>query len=149
MGEYLSALPADRRAALGAVRDVILANLPAGYEERMIYGMIGYVVPHSLYPPGYHCDPKQPVTLAMLGSQKSHMAIYLMSVYGNETAKAWFREAWAAAGKKLDMGAACVRFKKLDDVPLKVVGQAIARVSVKEYIAAIEKVLSASKKKRR
>jgi hypothetical protein len=146
--EYLQILPADRRAAISAVRQVILANLPKGYEERMCYGMIGYVVPHSIYPAGYHCDPKLPLILACLGSQKNHMALHLMTVYGHEPTAKWFREAWEATGKKLDMGKACVRIKKLEDVPLEVVGQLFARVPVNEYIARVEKVIGASAGKR-
>jgi hypothetical protein len=143
--EYLEGLPADRREDIGAVRKVILANLPKGYEECMSYGMIGYVVPHSLYPPGYHCDPKLPLPYAILGSQKNHMALHLMTVYGDPIMEKWFRNAWSAAGKKLDMGKACVRFKKIEDVPLDVVGRLIARVPVKDYIALMEKNIGASK----
>ena len=146
--EYLQGLPADRRTAISAVRQIILANLPKGYVECMSYGMIGYVVPHSLYPAGYHCDPKLPLPYAILGSQKNHMALHLMTVYGDPATEKWFRNASAAAGKKLDMGKACVRFKKLEDVPLDVVGQIIARVPVKEYIARIEKVIGATAGKR-
>ena len=145
---YLQSLPADRRSAINAVRDVILANLPRGYEEHMCYGMIGYVVPHSLYPAGYHCDPKLPLMLASLASQKNHMALYLMCCYGDSATDKWFRQAWAAAGKKLDMGKACVRFKKIEDVPLEVVGRLIARVPVKEYIARVEAMLAAHSKTR-
>src|ERR1035437_9712168 len=116
--EYLKALPGDRPAAISVVRDVIQANLPKGFEERMNYGMIGYVVPHSLYPAGYHCDPKLPLPLACLGSQENHMAIHLMNVYGAPASEKSFRKAWQASGKMLDMGKACVRFKKLEDVPL-------------------------------
>jgi hypothetical protein len=149
VGAYLKALPPDRRAAISAVREVILANLPKGYEECVYYGMIGYVVPHSLYPAGYHCDPKLPLGLACLGSQKNYMAIHLMNVYGDPATSAWFRKAWQASGKKLDMGKACVRFKKLEDVPLDVIGQVIARTPVKKYIAAVEKSLAARGKKGR
>ena len=144
--EYLAGLPADRRATLQAVRQVILDHLPTGYEECMTYGMIGYVVPHSLYPAGYKCDPKLPLPFVNLASQKNHMALYLMSVYGDPETEQWFRKAWLAAGQKLDMGKCCVRFKRLEDVPLKVVGQIIARVPVKEYIVRIEKVFDAPKK---
>src|SRR5439155_26166007 len=125
--EYLRALPEDRRNALNAVRKVILDNLPEGYAECMQYGMVGYVVPHSLYPAGYHCKSSEPLPCAALGSQKNHMALYLMCVYGNPKTNEWFRKAYAATGKKLDMGKACVRFKKLDDLPLDVIGQVIAR----------------------
>lgn len=147
--EYLAGLPEERRAAISAVREVILANLPAGYEERMQYGMIGYVVPHSLYPAGYHCDPKQPLNFAGLGSQKNHMALYLMCVYMHEETRAWFEAAYAASGKKLDMGKACLRFKKLDDLPLDVIGQVIARVPAQAYIDRIESVLATSRARKK
>jgi len=145
--EYLRSLPEDRRRAISAVRDIILANLPKGYEECMSYGMIGYVVPHSIYLAGYHCDPKLPLPYANLASQKNHMALYLMSVYGDKPTEQWFRKAWQAAGKKLDMGKCCVRFKKLEDVSLEVIGQVIARVPVKNYVERIEKVLSEKPRK--
>jgi len=147
--EYLESLPQDRKAALSAVREVILANLPKGYQECMQYGMISYVVPHNLYPPGYHCDPSQPLMYASLGSQKNHMALYLMSAYGDSETNQWFREAYKAAGKKLDMGKACVRFRKVDDLPLEVIGQVIARTPVQAYVARVESVLSNRKPKKR
>jgi len=140
--EYLASLPPDRRTAIGAVRNVILTNLPAGYEEVMQYGMIGYVVPHSIYPAGYHCDPTKPLTYALLGSQKNHMAIYLCNVYGHKETETWFRKAFTASGKKLDMGKSCVRFKKLEQLPLEVIGQVIARTPVDKYIACIEQILN-------
>ncbi len=141
--EYVNGLPPDRKEAISAVRKVILANLPHGYEECMSYGMIGYVVPHSIYPKGYKCDPKLPLPFVNLGSQKNHMALYLMNVYGDSKTEQWFRRAWEGAGKKLDMGKACVRFKRLEDVPLEVVGQVIARTPVADYIARIESFFSA------
>ncbi len=139
--QYLADLPDDRREALQAVRAVVLKNLPKGYEEGMQYGMIGYFVPHSVYPPGYHCDPKQPLPFAGLASQKNHMSIYLMCIYGDQQHTAWFRKAWATSGKKLDMGKSCVRFKKLEDVPLKVIGEAIRRVPAKKFIDHYESVI--------
>src|SRR5262245_46375556 len=132
VAEYLASLPPDRRTAIEAVRKVILKNLDKDYEEGMQYGMIGYYVPHRIFPQGYHCDPKQPLNFAGLASQKNHMALYLMCYYNNET---WLREAWAKTGKKLDMGKACIRFKKLDDLPLEVIGEAIHRIPAKKYIA--------------
>ena len=149
VAEYLRGLPEDRRTAISAVRKVILDHLPEGYEERMQYGMISYVVPHSLYPAGYHCNPADPLAYASLGSQKNQMAIYLMCVYGDGEIAQWFRKANAAAGKKLDMGKCCVRFRKLDDLPLDVIGQVIARVPVKNYIARVERVLAQSRAKRK
>jgi hypothetical protein len=140
--EYLANLPPDRRIAIAGVRDAILTNLPKGYAETMLYGMIGYVVPHSIYPPGYHCDPSKPLTYAMLASQKNHMAIYLCHVYGHKETETWFRKAFQAAGKKLDLGKSCVRFKKLEQLPLEVIGQVIARMPVDKYIACVEQVLN-------
>ena len=136
--EYLASLPPDRRDALQAVRKVILANLDKGYQEGMGYGMMGYSVPHSIYPPGYHCDPKQPLPFAGLASQKNYMSVYLMSVYGPDSDEAWLRDAWAATGKKLDMGKCCIRFKKLEDLPLQIIGEAIRRMPVAKWIAYYE-----------
>lgn len=116
------------------MRAVILKNLDDGYEEGILYGMIGYYVPHSLYPPGYHCDPKQPLTFAGLASQKNHMAVYLMCIYGSENHEQWFRDEWKKSGKKLDMGKSCIRFKKLEDVALEVIGKSIAKMPAKTYV---------------
>lgn len=139
--EYLAELPPDRRQAIAAVRKVILDNLDNGFEEGMQYGMIGYYVPHRIYPAGYHCNPKQPLPFACLASQKNYMSIYLMTVYGGD--ETWFREQWARSGKKLDMGKSCIRFKKLDDLALDVIGAAIRRVPLKGYIAQYEAMLGA------
>lgn len=145
VAEYLAELPDDRRTAIEAVRKVILKNLGPGYEEGMSYGMIGYYVPHSLYPAGYHCDPKQPICFAGLASQKHHMSLYLMCVYGDEGHARWFREAWAKTGKKLDMGKSCVRFKKVEDLALDVIGESIRRVPVKKYVDFYEQALERNK----
>lgn len=141
VAQYLAQLPPDRRAALSALRKVILANLDEGYEEGMGYGMISYHVPHSLYPPGYHCDPQQPLPFACLASQKNHMSFYLMSVYGQGLEEQWLRAQFAAAGKKLDMGKSCIRFKKLADLPLDVIGAAVRRVPAKAYVAHYERAI--------
>src|SRR5690242_19020399 len=109
--EYLASLPADRRADVEAVRRVILENLDKDYEEGIQYGMIGYYVPHRVHPAGYHCDPKQPLPFAGVASQKNHMSIHLMAVYGSPEQEKLFKDAWAKTGKKLDMGKACIRFK--------------------------------------
>jgi hypothetical protein len=139
--EYLASLPEDRRKAIEAVRQVILKNLDKDFEEGMQYGGIGYYVPHKLYRHGYHCDPKQPLNFAGLGSQKNHISFGLMGCYMNGAEDKWFRAAWAKTGKKLDMGKCCVRFKKIEDVPLEVIGEAIRRVPAKKYIAMYEKAL--------
>ena len=143
VADYLKSLPDDRRDAVNAVRKVVRANLDKQYEEGIQYGMIGYYIPHKIFPAGYHCDPKQPLPFAALASQKNYLSLYLMGVYcgcgegpGNaETPDArWFRETWAKTGKKLDMGKACVRFKKVEDLALDVIGEAIKRVPAKIYI---------------
>ena len=146
---YLNALPPDRRAAIEAVRRVIRENLDADYEEGLQYGMIGYYVPHRVYPAGYHCDPKQPLPFAALGSQKNHMALHLMCVYGHAETGDWFRKAWTATGRKLDMGKACVRFKRIEDVPLDVVGELIHRVPARTYIAHYERLLGGATRGKR
>ena len=146
VAEYLAALPPDRRAALSAVRKVIKDNLDPGYVECVQYGMIGYAVPHSIFPAGYHCDPKQPLPFASLASQKNHMSFSLMSVYLDPEEERWFKAAWQKSGKKLDMGKACVRFKRLEDVPLEVVGQAFARTSAAKYIQRYEAILAGRSK---
>jgi Domain of unknown function (DU1801) len=131
---YLAALPPDRRAAISAVRDTILRSLDKDYEEGIQYGMIGYYVPHRVHPAGYHCDPRQPLPFACLASQKNHMSLYLMAVYGDGQTQRWFKDAWAKTGKKLDMGKSCIRFRSLEDLPLEVIGEVIRRVPARKYI---------------
>ena len=144
VAEYIASLPSDQREVLAAVRTVILANLDRGYQEAMQYGMVGYSVPHSRYPAGYHCDPKQPLPFAALAAQKNSLSLHLMGLYMNPSELKWFTQAWKATGKKLDMGKACVRFKKLDDVALDVVGEAFRRVSADAWIATYEATLAGS-----
>lgn len=132
--EYLARLPADRRAALSAIREVILQNLDADYEEGMQYGMIGYYVPHRVFPPGYHCDPRQPLPFAGIASQKNHMSLYLMPIYGDTAERRWLEDSFARAGRKLDMGKGCIRFRRLEDLPLAVIGQAVRRIPAARYI---------------
>ena len=140
---YLAELPAERREAIETVRRTILANLPDGYEEQMSFGMIGYVVPLSRYPDTYN---KQPLALAALASQKRHMAVYLNNVYGDPATLEWFTAAYAASGKRLDMGKSCVRFKRLADLPLDVIGETIARTSLADFIAFYESARSKAKR---
>ncbi len=140
--EYLASLPEERREALQAVRQVVLDNLPDGFEECMTYGMIGYVVPLSRYPDTYN---KQPLGLAALASQKRYMAIYLTSIYEDAETLAWFTSEYSATGKPMDIGKSCVRFKRLDDLPLDVIGQAIAHTSLDEFLTSYEKSRSGKK----
>jgi hypothetical protein len=145
--EYLDALPEERRGAIQAVRKVILKHLPKGYEEILQYGMIGYAVPLKLYPPGYHCGENVPLPFAALASQKNFMAIYFMCIFGDKKSEQWFRKEYKATGKKLDMGKSCVRFKKLEDLPLDVIGKVIARTSVKDHIKIYEHARASAKSK--
>ncbi len=138
--DYLSKLPEDRRAALQTVRETILKNLDPGYEEGIQYGMIGYYVPHSLFPAGYHCDPKQPLPFAGLASQKNYMSVYLMCTYGNSEYGKWFLDAWKKTGKKVDMGKSCIRFTKVEDLALDVIGEAIRRIPAKAYVKHYQKL---------
>ena len=137
--EYLAEQPSDRRRILQAVRQVILQNLDEDFEEGMQYGMIGYYVPHRVYPAGYHCDPRQPLPFAGLASQKNYCSLYMMAVYGEGEER--FRQAWAQTGKKLDMGKCCVRFRQLDDLALEVIAETIRRVPAKTHIARYESVV--------
>lgn len=133
--DYLASLPDDRREVIEAVRETVLAHLPQGFEETMQYGMISYVVPLERYPDTYN---GQPLAVASLANQKHHMALYLMGIYSEEEAEDWLRRRWTATGRTLDMGKSCVRFKRLDDVALDVVADAIARTSVDELIEHYE-----------
>lgn len=149
---YLASLPDDRRAALEQVRKVFLANIDrgpdgkSGFIELMGYGMPGFSVPHSIFPPGYHCDPKQPLPFAGFASQKNYMSIYLMCLYNHGAAESDFRKQWKKTGKKLDMGKCCIRFKKLDDLALDVIGATIKRITVKKYIDQYTMALAAQGK---
>ena len=140
--EYLAALPPDRRAAIAAVRDVIRRNLPDGFEEGMEFGMIAYYVPLERFPNTYNGHP---LGLAAIASQKNHMAIYLNNVYGDPDTERRFRERYAASGKKLDMGKSCVRFRRLDALPLDVIGTTIAETSLDRFLARYEEVGGSSR----
>ncbi len=147
---YLAALSPERREMVDTLRKAVLDNLDAGYIETIQYGMIGYAVPHSVFPAGYHCDPKQPLPFAAIASQKNHVSLYLMGLYcGCDGATEsddvrWLRQAWISSGKKkLDMGKACLRFKKLDDIALDVIGEAIARLPAALFIARYQETLAA------
>ena len=133
--QYLAGMPIERRETVEGVRRAILTKLPDGFVEGMQYGMIGYYVPLERYPDTYN---GQPLGIASLANQKRYVSLHLMGIYANDFDARWFKEAWQATGKRLDMGKSCVRFKRLDDVPLDVVGAAIARTTVDDFIAAYE-----------
>jgi hypothetical protein len=144
--EYLASLPEDRRHLAAAVRDVVNANLPAGYREGMMSGMIGWYVPLETFGDTYN---GQPLGLAGVASQKQAVSLYLLNVYSDPATEAWFRERWAATGKKLDMGKSCVRFRRLDDVPLELIGETIARADLDRYVARHREVAGSARRARR
>ena len=144
--EYLAELPEDRRAAISAVREVILENLPDGYEESMNWGMIAYEVPLSTYPDTYN---GQPLSYAALASQKNHMAVYLSGIYMDEDARQKFERDYKATGKPFDVGKSCVRFRKLDDLPLPVIAEAIGYLPADEFVERVKAVHSPRKARKR
>jgi len=132
--EYLDSLPEDRNEAVTELRKVILKNLPKGFEECMSYGMVGYVVPHSKYPNGYHCDPKLPLPFMAIASQKNFVALYHMGIYADQKLLQWFTDEFPKHSKaKLDMGKSCVRFKKLDQIPYKLIGELVTKISPEKW----------------
>lgn len=137
--EYLAGLPEERREAIGTVRDVILSNLPEGYEEAMRWGMIAYEVPLATEPDTYN---GQPLMYAALASQKNHMAVYLTGVYADDRARESFLEAYRATGKRLDMGKSCIRFRKLEHLPLEVIAEAVGRYQVPEFLTLVTQARS-------
>ena len=144
--EYLAELTPERRAAVSAVREVILANLPEGYEETMDFGMVSYVVPLARYPKTYNGHPLQ---YAAVSSEKSYVSVHLMGIYADADSQQWFVDSYRATGKKLNMGKACVRFKNLDDFPLDVIEEAVSRTPMEEWIRYYEAARSARRPAKR
>ena len=144
--EYIAALPDERREAIAAVRRVINENLPDGYTEGMSHGMIAWWVPLETYGDTYNGEP---LGLAGVASQKNYIALYLLNVYGDPALDAWFRERWAQSGKKLDMGKSCVRFRKLDEVPLEVIGETIAKSDLASFLANYDGVRGSARAARK
>lgn len=140
--EYMEALPEDRRSALSTVREQILEHLPEGYEEVMNWGMITYQIPLATYPNTYN---KQPLMVAALASQKNHMAVYMMGIYFTKEDAENFEKAYRATGKRFDVGKSCVRFRKLEDLPLKLIGETIASMPVEDFIRNMERIESEKK----
>jgi hypothetical protein len=141
--QYLANLAPDRRKTIQALREVINKNIDKKFEEGMQYGMPSWYLPHSIYPAGYHCKPSEPLPFAGIASQKNHIGLHLFCVYADETESKRFQEEWLATGKKLDMGKSCVRVKKLEDVPLPVIGRVFKRMTAKKFVAAYEGSLTA------
>jgi hypothetical protein len=137
--EYLDKIPEERKEAFGALRQTILNNIPEGFREEMTYGMIGYVVPHSIYPAGYHVTPEQPLPFACIASQKNFIALYHSGIYADQDIYRWFVEAFPKHSKlKLDMGKSCIRFKKVDQIPLALIGELMQKMTVQQFIDIYE-----------
>ena len=143
--EYIASLPDDRRETVAAVRDVVNRNLPPGYEEGMASGMIGWWVPLETFPDTYN---GQPLGLAGLASQKNYISLYLNTVYGSQAEEAWFKDRYAESGKRLNMGKSCLRFRRLDEVPLDVIGETIARADLDRTLAHYAEARGSSRKTR-
>lgn len=137
--EYIRLLPEDRQEVMNRFRSVINENLPPGFEESISYGMITWVVPHSTYPAGYHCDPKQALPFLSLASQKNFIALYHMGIYADEKLLNWFTTRWSeVSSKKLDMGKSCIRFKKPADIPFELMAELVGKMSPQDWIARYE-----------
>jgi len=140
--EYIDSLPPARKEAISKIREVLLKNLPIGFEETIGYGMLGYVVPHSTYPKGYHCNPKLPLPYINLASQRNFIALHAMCVYGDSKLKEWFASEYPKYCKtKLDMGAGCIRFKKMDDIPYQLIGELAGKLTPQQWIEMCERVI--------
>jgi len=138
--QYIKELPPDRKEPIAQLRNIVLKNLPKGFKEQMSYGMIGYVVPHELYPGGYHCDPKLPLPFVNIASQKNFIALYHMGIYAMPEILKWFTAEYTKQGlAKLDMGKGCIRFKKPEHIPYKLIGELIKKISMKDWIKTYEK----------
>jgi uncharacterized protein YdhG (YjbR/CyaY superfamily) len=140
--DYISKLPEDRQEVISKLRKVVLDNLPKGFSEEMSYGMIGFVVPHSIYPDGYHCDPKLPLPFMSMASQKNFVAFYHMGIYADEKLLDWFVKEYPKHSKyKLDMGKSCIRFKRMNDIPYDLIGELVSKVSVDDWIDRYDSVV--------
>jgi hypothetical protein len=137
--EYIAQIPEDRKAVFQQLREVIIANLPAGFEEVISYGMLGYVVPHSIYPSGYHCDSKLPLPFLAIAAQKNFCAVYHMGIYADEKLLNWFMEEYPKhSNQKLDMGKSCIRFKKMENIPMNLLAELIKKMTVDQWISLYE-----------
>ena len=137
--KYIEQLTNERKIAIGELRKIIIDNLPKGFSETISYGMIGFVVPHSIYPNGYHCDPKQPLPFISIASQKNFVALYHMGLYANPELLKWFIDEYPKHCKiKLDMGKSCIRFKKPDQIPFELIGELCSKMTTKQWIEIYE-----------
>lgn len=145
---YLNELPEERKVAFLKLRESILKNLPEGFEEVMSYGMLGYVVPHSIYPNGYHCNPKLPLPFINLGSQKNFFALHHLGMYADPALLEWFTNEYPKhSSQKLDMGKGCIRFKKLDQIPFDLIEELTRKMTVEDWINRYETQIKSRKSK--
>lgn len=148
--DYFATVPDDRKKAMNELRKVIKKNLPKGFSESIGYGMVGWGVPHSLYPAGYHCDPKQPLPFIGLASQKNFIAVYHMGIYAHPETLKWFTAEYQKHSKtKLDMGKSCLRFKKPENIPFELIGELCTKITPKQWIEIYESVLKSPAKKKK
>ena len=145
---YIANLPEDRKSMMQAVYEVIEKNIDPKFEQGMQYGLPAWFLPHSEYPDGYHCDPKQPLPFAGIGNQKNHIGIYLFGVYCDPKESEKFAKEWKSAGKKLDMGKSCIRVKTLKDIPLEVISKLFQRMTASRFVKSYEAGLSESARKK-
>ncbi len=146
--QYIAELPEDRQKAVNELRKVIKKNLPKGFKEGMGYGMMGWSVPHSLYPAGYHCNPQDPLPFMGLASQKNSINLYHMGIYANPKLLKWFQDEHAkACTKKLDMGKSCIRYKKAEDIPYRLIGELASKITPQEWIEMYESAFRSRGKK--
>lgn len=142
VAEYLAQIPEERREAMAALIETINQNLPEGFDQRINYSMPGWVVPHSMYPAGYHCDPKLPLPFLSVASQKNFIALYHMGMYADPELLAWFTAEWPKHNKrKLDMGKSCIRFKKPAEIPFQLIGELVSKMSPERWIEVYESAL--------
>lgn len=146
--EYLKEVPVERQEAFTKLREAILNNIPNGFVEQMSYGMIGYVVPHTTYPDGYHCNPKLPLCFVTIGSQKNFIALHHLGIYANPELLQWFVSEYPNHCKqKLDIGKGCIRFKKMDQIPFELIGELLRKITVQEWIQCYESQIKNRKSK--
>jgi len=148
VNDYLKELPEERKTALLKLRDRILNSIPKGFEEQISYGMLGYVVPHSIYPSGYHCTPNLPLPFINIASQKNFIALYHLGIYANPKLLEWFTTEYPKhCNQKLDMGKGCIRFKKIDQIPFDLIAELAGKISVEEWIECYETQIKNRKSK--
>jgi len=140
--EYINTLPQDRKDSISKLRKIILKSLPKGFSETISYGMLGYVIPHSIYPDGYHCDPKLPLPFMSIASQKNFVGVYHMGIYANKELYDWFVNEYPKhSSRKLDMGKSCIRFKKIEEIPYELIGELASKMTPNEWIKIYENAI--------